>query len=186
MARLSILAVLAAAALAIGCGGGSNSGSTASANAGGAGRDDDSDAMKGDAAMRHETSSGNAMVSRRRSRPGKKLKVVRSAYGPVIADRRGEALYLFDRDRSKRSRCYGECARAWPPVITKGKPRAGKGIKARLLGTTKRKNGRLQVTYRNHPLYYYVDDAPGRILCQNVDEFGGLWLVVKPSGNPVR
>jgi predicted lipoprotein with Yx(FWY)xxD motif len=132
-------------------------------------------------AMGQETSNTDAMASRQ----GKKLKVVKSSYGPVIADRHGEALYLFDRDRRKKSHCYGACARAWPPVITRGRPRARRGVKARLLGTTKRRNGKLQVTYRNHPLYYYVADAPGRILCQNVDEFGGLWLVVKRSGKPV-
>jgi len=184
MARLSILAVLATVALAVGHGGEDDD---ASASAAGRvdGREfpipDTSDGSAG-----QENAGLSARVARRSRRPGKKLTVVRSSYGPVIADGRGEALYLFGRDRSKRSRCYGACARAWPPVLTRGKPRAGKGIKARLLGTTKRKNGRLQVTYRNHPLYYYVADAPGRILCQNVDEFGGLWLVVKPSGNPVR
>jgi predicted lipoprotein with Yx(FWY)xxD motif len=116
---------------------------------------------------------------------GKKVKAVGSSYGKVIADGRGEAFYLFGADRRGRSRCYGACARAWPPVITKGRPRAGRGVKARLLGTTRRKNGKLQVTYGGHPLYYYVSDSPGRILCQNVNEFGGLWLVVKPSGKPV-
>ena len=70
-------------------------------------------------------------------------------------------------------------------MLTKGKPRAGTGADADLLGTTKRRNGKLQVTYNGHPLYYYKDDEPGRILCHNVDEFGGLWLVVNPRGNAV-
>lgn len=165
MARLSILALCAAAILAAGCGSDSES-TTASAA--------QSDAGSEDAAK--ATSS---------ARRGKKVKAVGSSYGKVIADRRGEAFYLFDRDSRGKSRCYGACARAWPPVITKGKPRAGKGLKARLLGTTRRKNGKLQATYAGHPLYYYVDDSPGNILCQNVSEFGGLWLVVKPSGEPV-
>lgn len=117
---------------------------------------------------------------------GTKLTVVSSQFGRVVADGRGEALYLFTKDRRRRSRCYGNCARAWPPLLTKGKPRAGKGIKKRLLGTTRRANGKLQVTYRGRPLYYYVDDAPGLILCQDVREFGGLWLVVKPNGKPVK
>lgn len=180
MVRLSVLAVLATAALAIGCGSEGN-GTSASA----AGREDGGEAQSDQAAGREDPDL-SATVSRRTRRPGKKLSVVDSSYGRVVADGRGEALYLFGADGNKRSRCYGECARAWPPVLTKGRPRAGKGIKARLLGVTKRKNGSLQVTYRNHPLYYYVADAPGQILCQNVDEFGGLWLVVKPSGKPVR
>ena len=116
---------------------------------------------------------------------GATVKVVDSQFGRVIADRRGEALYLFDKEKSKRSRCYGECAVAWPPALTKGKPRAGTGADADLLGTTKRRNGMLQATYNGHPLYYYKDDEPGRILCHNVNEFGGLWLVVNPRGAAV-
>lgn len=154
--------------------------------------DGDDDSMKhDDDAMKKEasagaTASGDAMVAnRKKGGKGKFVKAVGSEFGRVVADGKGEAFYLFDKENSKRSQCYGACARAWPPVITKGKPRAGKGVNQRLLGVTKRKNGKFQVTYKNHPLYYYVDDSPGTILCQNVDEFGGLWLVVKPNGNPV-
>lgn len=117
---------------------------------------------------------------------GKRVKAVSSDFGKVIADGRGEAFYLFGKEKDKTSRCYGACAKAWPPVLTKGRPRAGKGVKAKLLGTTRRKNGKRQVTYAGHPLYYYVHDSPGTILCQDVSEFGGLWLVVKPSGRAVR
>ncbi len=113
---------------------------------------------------------------------GKVVKVVPSQFGRVIADGKGEAFYLFDKESSKKPRCYGACASVWPPVLTKGKPTAGSGAKQSLLGTTKRANGKLQVTYAGHPLYYYVDDSPGTILCHDVEEFGGLWLVVKPNG----
>jgi predicted lipoprotein with Yx(FWY)xxD motif len=116
---------------------------------------------------------------------GAVVKVVRSQYGRVIADRRGEALYLFDMEKGRRSRCYGDCAVAWPPLVTTGKPQAGKGAKGSLLGTTRRRDGKLQVTYDGHPLYYFRDDEPGTILCHDVDEFGGLWLVVRPDGDPV-
>ena len=116
---------------------------------------------------------------------GRLIKVVDSEYGRVIADAKGEAIYLFGKERSAKPKCLGECARAWPPLLTKGRPRAAEGVRAKLLGTTRRPNGKLQVTYRGDPLYYYVDDSPGIILCQDVSEFGGLWLVVKPSGAPV-
>ena len=53
-----------------------------------------------------------------------------------------------------------------------------------LLGTTKRRDGRLQATYRGQPVYLYVDDSPGKVLCHNVSEFGGLWLVIRPNGRP--
>lgn len=148
--------------------------------------DPDGDAMKEEAST-GAVASGDAMVAnrRQRGRRGKFVKAIGSEFGRVVADGKGEAFYLFDKEKSKRSQCYGACARAWPPVITKGRPRAGKGVNQRLLGVTRRKNGKFQVTYKNHPLYYYVDDRPGLILCQNVAEFGGLWLVVKPNGNPV-
>jgi predicted lipoprotein with Yx(FWY)xxD motif len=113
------------------------------------------------------------------------VKVVSSQYGPVVADGRGEALYLFASERSSRSKCYGACTQRWPPVLVNGTPRAGVGAHSRLLGTTRRTDGKAQLTYAGHPLYYYAGDAPGRILCQGVDEFGGLWLVVRRSGKPV-
>ena len=118
---------------------------------------------------------------------GKTVKVSASRYGPVLFDGKGRALYLFTREKSTKSRCYGTCARAWPPFLTKGKPRAGKGAKAALVGTTKRRNGKRQVTYNGHPLYYYVADTrAGQITCQDVFEFGGTWLVVDRRGHAVR
>jgi len=119
-----------------------------------------------------------------RRRRGARIKAIDSQFGTILGDRRGQAVYLFDAEQTSRSECYGDCARAWPPVLTKGRPVAGKGVRRRLLGTTRRRGGRRQVTYDGRPLYYYVDDAPGRVLCHNVLEFGGLWLVVQPDGSP--
>jgi predicted lipoprotein with Yx(FWY)xxD motif len=117
---------------------------------------------------------------------GTRLTAKSSRYGKVLFDGRNHSLYLFTADRGRRSTCYGDCAAAWPPFLAKGKPVAGPGIKPSLLGTTRRRDGRLQVTYGGHPLYYYVDDGRGEIKCHNVSEFGGLWLVVRPSGKAVR
>lgn len=167
MTRIALLALGATASIAAGCGDDGDSGGNAAAGSGDVMARAD-DAMKADAAAT--------------AKRGRVVKVVLSDYGRVIADKTGEAFYLFDKERDEKSRCYGECAEAWPPVLTKGKPRAGKGAKPRLLGTTKRRNGKLQVTYAGHPLYYYKDDSPGTILCHDVDEFGGLWLVVEPNG----
>jgi predicted lipoprotein with Yx(FWY)xxD motif len=109
-----------------------------------------------------------------------------SSFGRILFDGRGFVLYGFTRDPRARSTCSGACARAWPPYIVKSRPRAGTGVTARLLGTTRRANGSLQATYAGRPLYYYVGDRkPGQILCQNVTEFGGVWRVVRPSGRLV-
>jgi len=115
---------------------------------------------------------------------GTTIQVEDSEFGRVLVDGDRMPIYLFDKERGETSECYGECATAWPPVLTDGGPAAGKGAKEGLLGTTKRRDGKTQVTYNGHPLYYYEDDRPGTILCHNVNEFGGLWLVVTPSGDP--
>jgi predicted lipoprotein with Yx(FWY)xxD motif len=110
-----------------------------------------------------------------------------SRYGRILFDGRGRALYLFTRDRGARSSCFGACAKAWPPFLTKATPKAGAGLHAGLLGTTRRNDGALQVTYAGHPLYYYQGDSkPGQIKCQGASNFGGLWLVVTPTGTSVK
>jgi predicted lipoprotein with Yx(FWY)xxD motif len=110
-----------------------------------------------------------------------------SSYGKAVFDGRGYVVYAFTHDHD-RSACYGACAKAWPPYYApKGKLRVGAGVKRSLLGTVKRRNGRRQVTYAGRPLYYYVgDDGPGVIRCQDVYEFGGRWLIVRPSGKLIR
>jgi predicted lipoprotein with Yx(FWY)xxD motif len=122
----------------------------------------------------------------RAERPGTTIRLVGSQYGRILADGRGQAVYLFDRERRGHSECYGTCAKAWPPVLAKGTPVAGRGARSRLLGTTRRRDGRRQVTYRGQPLYFYVGDRPGRVLCHDVFEFGGRWLVVRATGLRVR
>ena len=53
----------------------------------------------------------------------------------------------------------------------KGKPTLGAGLKAAKLGTIKRPNGKLQVTYNKFPLYrYYLDKKPGQANGEGVDD----------------
>ncbi|MDX6535735.1 MAG: hypothetical protein QOD37_76 [Gaiellales bacterium] len=112
--------------------------------------------------------------------------VAKSAYGPVLFDGRGFALYAFTRDRARRTACSGACAKAWPPYIAPGALRAGRDAQASLLSTIRRPDGSKQVTYAGRPLYYYAGDRkPRQILCQNVFEFGGRWLVVRSGGATV-
>jgi predicted lipoprotein with Yx(FWY)xxD motif len=116
------------------------------------------------------------------------LTVRSSSYGSILFDGRGRALYAFTRDRrGGASRCYGACAKAWPVYFSSGRLVAGKGVKRSLIGTVRRRDGRRQITYNGRPLYYYVGDKrAGQVTCQNVDEFGGTWLVMRPSGALVR
>ena len=176
MTRAAIAAFFSAALVA-GCGGEAQ---TESETASTANTADAAPAKSG-----ADTSATQTTPKHKTRVKGTTVKVVSSQYGPVVADGRGEAFYLFASEKSSRSRCYGACEERWPPVPAKGTPRAGPGGHSRLLGTTRRAGGKLQLTYAGHPMYYYAGDAPGRILCQGVDEFGGLWLVVRPSGKPV-
>ena len=101
----------------------------------------------------------------------------------MLVDARGRTLYLFEADKGKRSVCYGRCAVYWPPLLTAAKPRAARGVKASLLGTTRRKDGKLQVTYRNHPLYLFVRDVrAGQTFGQGLDDSGGEWYVLSAKG----
>ena len=120
-------------------------------------------------------------------RPRSTLMSGPSSYGRILFDGRGFALYAFTRDPRGQSVCKGACAKAWPPFVVTRTPRAAGGVKAKLLGTTKRAGGKLQVTYAGRPLYYYVGDRkPSQVLCQNVREFGGVWLVIRSTGALVR
>ncbi len=111
----------------------------------------------------------------------------KSSYGMVLSDGRGFVLYAFTKDVPGHSACAGACAKKWPPYIIKGRFVAGNGVTGRRLGTIHRSDGSRQATYSGRPLYYYVGDRKaGQILCQNVSEFGGLWLVVRPNGTVVR
>ncbi len=92
------------------------------------------------------------------------------------------ALYLFTRDPRNRTRCYGDCAKAWPPLYAKRAPRAGRGVDSDTLGTIERRDGRRQVTYRGQALYFYVHDPRGQVLCNDVFEFGGTWFALDARG----
>jgi predicted lipoprotein with Yx(FWY)xxD motif len=115
------------------------------------------------------------------------VKVMTTRYGRILVDGRGRALYLFTRETTPTVRCYGACATAWPVFHASGNVRAGTGADPHLIGTTSRRGGTKQVTYAGHPLYHYVTDRkPGQVTCQNVDEYGGTWLVVAPDGTAIR
>jgi predicted lipoprotein with Yx(FWY)xxD motif len=110
------------------------------------------------------------------------LKVEKTKLGKVVANSKGLTLYMFRKD-GKTSACYGACVATWPPLVTSGKPTAGPGITGSLIGTTKRKDGKLQVTYKGHPLYTYVTDKkPGQTTGEGSKLFGAGWYALTPTG----
>ena len=118
---------------------------------------------------------------------GATLKIARTPLGRILVDSRGITLYDFPKDKGTTSSCYGACAALWPPLTTKGKPIAGRGVRASLLGTTKRKDGKLEVTYNRHPLYFFVSDRkPGQTTGQGLNQFGAPWWVLSPAGKEIH
>jgi predicted lipoprotein with Yx(FWY)xxD motif len=113
--------------------------------------------------------------------------VAKSRLGRILVDGRGRTLYLFERDKGTASTCYGSCASIWPPLTTAGKPHAVRGALGARLGTTRRSDGKLEVTYNGHPLYRYVGDAkPGDTKGQGLNQFGGGWDVLSPVGMKIE
>jgi predicted lipoprotein with Yx(FWY)xxD motif len=114
------------------------------------------------------------------------LKVATSALGSFLTDGTGRTVYLFTRDSGTTSSCASGCASVWPPVTTSTHIQVGGGASASLLGTSQRAGGQTQVTYNGHPLYYFVGDAqPGQTNGEGLNEFGGLWYAISPSGMQV-
>jgi predicted lipoprotein with Yx(FWY)xxD motif len=132
---------------------------------------------------RPAASTASADVEAKAAARGPLLKLRDSQVGEVLFSGSDRAVYLFTRD-GRRSRCYGDCAVAWPPVYAKGKPRAGPGVDGSLLGTVARRGGRRQVTYRGQPLYFYEHDPKRQVLCNDVVEFGGTWFALDAAGDP--
>lgn len=153
--------------------------------------------------------SGIAATAGQSKRPTVKAAYNKTLKKAIVVDGRGITLYAFYYDESGKPACYTDasykckktwpscvddpeyhCVKEWPPLIVTGKPRAGTGIKAKLLGTARRRDGHLQVTYNRLPLYYYAgglgppaDKRTGDI---NGHQFGGLWWAVSPAGKELK
>jgi predicted lipoprotein with Yx(FWY)xxD motif len=111
------------------------------------------------------------------------VRVDETGIGQILVDGEGRTLYLFEKDKSRKSSCYGECAKAWPPYLSTGEPQAEEGAKADLLSTTKRDDGTEQVVYGKWPLYYYHGDKePGDTTGHDIEEFGAEWYAVNADG----
>ena len=106
--------------------------------------------------------------------------------GQILVSAKGRTLYLFMKDRNGRSACSGGCASYWPPLVKTGKLTVGPGVKQSLVGTTKRADGRLQVTYKKHPLYTFaLDKRAGQTNGQATSNFGAKWYAVSAQGGAV-
>ena len=139
------------------------------------------------AALGSTAALGTALASGAHTAATKaKLQVRSGKLGKFIVDGKGLTLYLFEKDKGGKSSCSSTCAKVWAPLLSSGKAAAGSGVVASKIGTTKRANGSMQVTYGGHPLYHYDDDhKPGQTEGQNSKAFGAGWYVVAPSGKKI-
>jgi predicted lipoprotein with Yx(FWY)xxD motif len=118
---------------------------------------------------------------------GAVLSTATTSLGRIIVNSNGRTLYLFEKDRNGKSACSGQCAAFWPPLITSGKPRVTGGARASLIGTTRRADGRLQVTYNHHPLYTFVKDKKaGQTNGEGVNAFGAGWDAMSTAGAKIE
>jgi predicted lipoprotein with Yx(FWY)xxD motif len=166
----ALLAIAAALAIA-GCGSSSNSSNESGGAYGG-----------GNSTSSEKTTSGSEAAS-----GGGSVAVLTVAsapkVGPVLVDSEGFTVYDFHKDKGTTSSCYGGCAKVWPPVTTEGAPKTGEGATSAKLGTTKRSDGTVQVTYAGHPLYTYVaDKKPGEVNGNDFSSFGAQWYALKANG----
>jgi predicted lipoprotein with Yx(FWY)xxD motif len=106
--------------------------------------------------------------------------------GTVLTDPAGHSVYLFGKDTGTTSTCAGACAQVWPPELTTPATGVGAAVVPGLVGTTRRTDGSLQVTYAGHPLYRYAgDSAPGETNGEGLRDFGAGWYLVTPQGTTV-
>jgi predicted lipoprotein with Yx(FWY)xxD motif len=113
--------------------------------------------------------------------------VAPSSLGRILVDAHGKTLYLWAHDKGKKSTCNGKCAKFWPPLVTSGTATATGGARDGLLGTSKRADGRMQVTYNGHPLYYFASDKrAGDVKGEGLTGFGGRWDPVSAGGAAVQ
>ena len=139
-----------------------------------------------DSAIKQETSVGqpkeNLEIKKEDVTKATIITTGDSEFGPILFNGEKQAIYIWEPEESTTAECYGDCAEAWPPVLTDGAPIASGGVDSGLLGTTERTDGTTQVTYNGHPLYYYAREKAGEVKCHNISTHGGLWWVIQPSG----
>ena len=130
--------------------------------------------------------SAAGSIARGAARANATVSLRKTKLGMVLVNSSGHSLYLFEKDRNDKSACSASCASFWPPLISRGKPTAGPGVKASLLGTTRRSNGSLQVTYNKHPLYTFaLDRQAGQTNGEGRFAFGAKWYALSARGTAV-
>jgi predicted lipoprotein with Yx(FWY)xxD motif len=105
-----------------------------------------------------------------------------SNLGIILVGANGRTLYHDSAEGKNVVKCTGACSTHWPPLLIApgAKPAAGPGVNSSWLGTVKRPDGKLQVTYRGMPLYLFAGDK----MAGDVKGQGGagIWHAIAPTG----
>jgi predicted lipoprotein with Yx(FWY)xxD motif len=135
----------------------------------------------------NKSSSASSQTSTQTATKSGTVSLASTSLGKILVGPNGRTLYLFEKDKGGKSACSGSCAAAWPPLTTSGKPSPGSGVDATKLSVTARSDGKTQVVYAGHPLYFYAADSKaGDTNGQGLDQFGAEWYVLSAGGNKVE
>jgi predicted lipoprotein with Yx(FWY)xxD motif len=104
---------------------------------------------------------------------------VTNKYGRVLANTKGRVMYVHTTDKGSVSTCHAACLSFWPPVTSRVRPVAGKGVSVRHLA----RNAKGQVTYYGHPLYYFVS---GKARGNASGEGEAHFFVVSTTGKAIK
>jgi predicted lipoprotein with Yx(FWY)xxD motif len=152
---VKLIPAVAVSSLLAACGSGSSSSSSPSASA-----------------SQPSSSAGTAVV---------KTASVSSLGASVLVDAQGVTLYHLSGEQNGKWICASAaCVKVWHPLVapTGGSPSGSVGS----LGTVKRPDGTMQVTFKGMPLYTFVGDTqPGEAKGQGIKDVG-VWTAVTATG----
>jgi len=149
-----LLAVGVVALVVAGCGGGSSGSSSSSSGSSGS-----------------HTATSSTLTAKSTS------------LGTILMTGSGRTLYLFGKDTGPKSMCSGACAANWPPFTATKKPTVSGGASSADISLIRRSDGKMQVAYNGHPLYFYSgDSSSGQTNGQGLSAFGAQWWTVSRGG----
>jgi predicted lipoprotein with Yx(FWY)xxD motif len=132
------------------------------------------------------SSSSNTTSSTASTQPGAQtsssVKTASSSLGTILVDSRGMTLYHLSGEQNGKFICTSTaCLGVWHPLIapSSGAPSGEVGS----LGTVKRPEGTLQVTYKGAPLYTFTgDQQSGETKGKGIKDVG-TWGVITTSSS---
>ena len=100
-----------------------------------------------------------------------------SLHKTVLTNTKGLTLYTLSGETNGKFICTGACLKTWPPLLVAAGTKPKGPVK---LGTIKRPEGKIQVTYRGMPVYTFSGDSrKGEANGEGLRDVG-VWHAVTP------